>query len=143
VLVADKVDLAVLFIGINDIWFGKAPPEEFEKSLRAMVAAAKADGDIDAAERGRIAGRVREAGAGGEALEFLMAELQQPLDLPALAAQVRGPEEAVEVYAASLLAIEVDSDAERAYLARLAQSTGLDAGTVGQIHTALGVPAPA
>jgi len=111
--------------------------------IRAMVAAAKADGDIDAAERARIPGRVREAGAGGEALEFLMAELQQPLDLPALAAQVRGPEEAVEVYAASLLAIEVDSDAERAYLARLAQATGLDAGTVGQIHTALGVPAPA
>jgi lysophospholipase L1-like esterase len=42
VLVADKVDLAVVFIGINDIWFGKGPAEDYEKSLREIVALAKA-----------------------------------------------------------------------------------------------------
>jgi uncharacterized membrane protein YebE (DUF533 family) len=108
--------------------------------IRAMVSAAKADGEIDAAERGRIAGRVREAGSGAEALEFLMAEMARPLDLASLVGQVRGPEEAVEVYAASLLAIEVDTAAERDYLARLARSLGLDAGVVGEVHRALGVP---
>jgi uncharacterized membrane protein YebE (DUF533 family) len=108
--------------------------------IRAMVSAAKADGEIDAAERGRIAGRVRESGAGAEALEFLMAEMAQPQDLASLVGQVRGPEEAVEVYAASLLAIEVDTAAEREYLARLARSLGLDAGVIGEVHRALGVP---
>lgn len=107
--------------------------------IRAMVSAAKADGEIDAAERGRIAGRVKESGAGAEALEFLMAEMARPLDVPALVAQVRGPEEAVEVYAASLLAIEVDTDAERQYLNQLGRSLGLDLATLGEIHRALGV----
>jgi uncharacterized membrane protein YebE (DUF533 family) len=108
--------------------------------IRAMVSAAKADGQIDAAERGRIAGQVKESGAGAEALEFLMAEMQRPQDLAGLVAQVRGPEEAVEVYAASLLAVEVDTAAERDYLARLARSLGLDAGVVGEVHRTLGVP---
>jgi len=108
--------------------------------IRAMVCAAKADGQIDAAERGRIAGQVRESGAGAEALEFLIAEMQKPQDVAGLVAQVRGPEEAVEVYAASLLAIEVDTAAEREYLARLARSLGLDAGVVGEVHRTLGVP---
>ena len=108
--------------------------------IRAMVSAAKADGQIDAAERGRIAGQVKESGAGAEALDFLMVEMQRPQDLAGLVAQVRGPEEAVEVYAASLLAIEVDTAAERDYLARLAGSLGLDAGVVGEVHRTLGVP---
>jgi uncharacterized membrane protein YebE (DUF533 family) len=108
--------------------------------IRAMVSAAKADGEIDAAERGRIAGQVEQSGAGGEALEFLMAEMARPQDLAGLVAQVRGPEEAVEVYAASLLAIQVDTAAEREYLARLARALGLDAGVVGEVHRTLGVP---
>lgn len=108
--------------------------------IRAMVSAAKADGEIDPAERGRIAGQVKESGAGAEALEFLMAEMQRPQDVVGLVAQVRGPEEAVAVYAASLLAIEVDTAAERDYLARLSRSLGLDADAVGEVHRTLGVP---
>ncbi|MCY2931476.1 MAG: GDSL-type esterase/lipase family protein [Planctomycetota bacterium] len=42
-LVADKIDLAVVFIGINDVWWGKGTPETFEKGLRDFVAAAKAN----------------------------------------------------------------------------------------------------
>ena len=108
--------------------------------IRAMVDAAKADGEIDAAERGRIVGRLRETGAGSDALDFLMTEMQRPLDVHALVAMVQGREEAVQVYAASLLAIEVDTEAERAYLARLAQALGLDAGVVAEVHSALGAP---
>jgi uncharacterized membrane protein YebE (DUF533 family) len=108
--------------------------------IRAMVSAAKADGEIDPAERGRIAGQVKESGAGAEALEFLMAEMQRPQDVVGLVAQVRGPEEAVAVYAASLLAIEVDTAAERDYLARLSRSLGLDADAVGEVHRTLGAP---
>ncbi len=108
--------------------------------IRAMVDAAKADGEIDATERGRIVGRLRETGAGSDALDFLMTEMQRPLDVDALVAMVQSREEAVQVYAASLLAIEVDTEAERAYLARLAQALGLDAGVVAEVHSALGAP---
>jgi uncharacterized membrane protein YebE (DUF533 family) len=43
------------------------------------------------------------------------------------------------VYAASLLAIEVDTQAERDYLQRLADGLGLDSGVVQRLHTTLGV----
>jgi uncharacterized membrane protein YebE (DUF533 family) len=108
--------------------------------IEAMVSAAKADGQIDGGERNRIAGRVKESGAGAEALEFLMEEMQRPLDLDGLIAKVTGPEEAIEVYGASLLAIEVDTAAEADYLRRLASGLGLDANAVRHIHEALGVP---
>ncbi|MCU0971749.1 MAG: tellurite resistance TerB family protein [Gammaproteobacteria bacterium] len=108
-----------------------------------MVSAAKADGQIDSSERNRIAGRVKESGAGAEALEFLMEEMQRPLDLDGLAAKVTGPEEAIEVYGASLLAIELDTDAEVQYLRRLASGLGLESNVVGQIHQALGAPVAA
>jgi uncharacterized membrane protein YebE (DUF533 family) len=111
--------------------------------IRAMVDAAKADGEIDAAERGRIVGRLRETGAGSDALDFLMTEMQRPLDVDALVAMVQGREEAVQVYAASLLAIEVDTEAERAYLTRLSRSLGLDSQVVAQVHSALGAPVKA
>jgi uncharacterized membrane protein YebE (DUF533 family) len=108
--------------------------------VEAMVSAAKADGRIDSGERNRIAGRVKESGAGAEALGFLMEEMQRPLDLGGLVAKVSGPEEAVEVYGASLLAIEVDTPAEVDYLRQLADGLGLDQNVVSQVHQALGAP---
>ena len=111
--------------------------------VEAMVSAAKADGQIDSGERNRIAGRVKESGAGGDALEFLMEEMQRPLDLEGLVAKARGPEEAIQIYGASLLAIEVDTAAEVEYLRRLAGSLGLDDDAVRHIHEALGVPVAA
>jgi uncharacterized membrane protein YebE (DUF533 family) len=55
---------------------------------------------------------------------------------------VNGPGQAAEVYAASLLAIEVDSPAERAYLGLLAARLGLADELVASLHGAAGVPAP-
>jgi uncharacterized membrane protein YebE (DUF533 family) len=46
---------------------------------------------------------------------------------------------AVEVYAASVLAIEVDTPAEREYLRRLAQGLGLEDRTVQRLYATLGV----
>ncbi len=58
----------------------------------------------------------------------------------ALLAEVDGPQTAVEVYGASLLAIEVDTPAERDYLRRLAQALQLDPATVQRLHASLGAP---
>jgi uncharacterized membrane protein YebE (DUF533 family) len=109
--------------------------------LRAMIDAAKADGQIDGNEMQRIMGKLDEGGASAEEKDLLLTEMRKPLDPEGLAAQARTPEQAAQVYAASLLAIEVDTDAERTYLRRLAGALRLDAGTVQQLHAGLGAPA--
>jgi uncharacterized membrane protein YebE (DUF533 family) len=108
--------------------------------LRGMISAAKADGDIDQQEMQRIVGRLKDAGMDAEAQAWVLGELSRPLDLDALVADIPNPELAAEVYAASLLAVEVDTPAERDYLARLAQRTGLQPAVVRQIHQSMGVP---
>jgi uncharacterized membrane protein YebE (DUF533 family) len=107
--------------------------------LKAMINAAKADGQIDVAEQQRIMGKLEEVGVDAEALEWVRAEMRQPLDLAGLLREVSTPQVAAEVYAASLLAIEVDTPAERRYLHQLAQGLGLDEGAVQRLHLTLGV----
>jgi uncharacterized membrane protein YebE (DUF533 family) len=109
--------------------------------LRGMINAAKADGQISPAEMQRIVGKLQEAGADAEMQQWVMARMAEPLDLPSFIAEIPSPEVAAEVYAASLLAIEVDTDAERAYLEQLAQGAGVHPLVVDQIHQSLGVPA--
>ena len=101
----------------------QAPQGEAEFALviaRAMIAAARADGHIDEAERGRIAGKLRLSGIGGEAEAFLISELEKPVDLDGLVAAARTDAQKVELYTASRLAIEPTTRAERGYLDLLA-----------------------
>jgi uncharacterized membrane protein YebE (DUF533 family) len=110
-------------------------------AVKAMISAAKADGEIDGDEISRILGKLKEDGESDEAQAFVIAEMQKPLDLDALVREVPSREVAVEVYAASLLAINVDTDAERDYLERLAARLDLGDETVAKIHATLGVTA--
>ncbi len=89
------------------------------KLLQAMIAAAKADGHIDAEEQKRIFARLDEAGLNAEEKGFLMDELRKPLDIDAIVSLADSPEQAVEIYAASCMAIDPDDPAEQAYLAML------------------------
>lgn len=109
--------------------------------LRAMISAAKADGNIDQAEMQKIIGKIGEDGVTDEEKAFVMSELSAQTDVAALAAEATSPALAAEVYAASLLAISVDTDAEREYLRALAQALRLDAATVDQLHQITGAPA--
>ena len=99
-----------------------------------MISAAKADGQIDSDEQRRIFERLGDADLDAEARAFLFDELGKPLDLEALVQGVDRPEVAAEVYAASLLAIEVDSPAERGYLQMLSGRLGLEDGLARQIE---------
>lgn len=101
----------------------QAPQGEDQFALalvRAMIAAARADGHIDDAERGKIADRLRQAGVDDEAEAFLMQELQAPVDLDALVANAVTDAQKVELYTASRLTIEPETRAERGYLDMLA-----------------------
>lgn len=42
VIAADKADVAVVYIGVNDVWWRKTSEADFEKALRDLVASAKA-----------------------------------------------------------------------------------------------------
>ncbi|WP_265456709.1 tellurite resistance TerB family protein [Aeromonas salmonicida] len=93
--------------------------------VRAMVAAARADGHIDSAEREKIQQYLTEQGQSDTA-RWIDTELARPLDPHALAREVTDMELATEVYLASLLAIETDHFMERGYLDELARALKLD-----------------
>ncbi len=115
-------------------------PEAERLMVRAMISAAKADGQIDQAEMQKIIGKVSDEGVTADEKSFVMSELAAPLDISGLAASVSGPAQAAEVYAASLLAIDIDTDAERQYLRDLATALKLDPATVAQLHQMTGAP---
>lgn len=96
--------------------------------LRAMIAAAKADGAIDAAEQQRIFAKLDDHDLDQEAKAFVIDELRRPLDIDAVVAGATSPELALEIYTASRLAIDPDHPAEKAYLDMLAARLRLDPG---------------
>jgi uncharacterized membrane protein YebE (DUF533 family) len=57
-----------------------------------------------------------------------------------IVAQVKTDEVAREVYAVSLIAIEVDTEAENDYLNQLAANLGLDSAAINAIHRHYGIP---
>lgn len=125
--------------GANDPTEAAALELTSELVLEAMLNAAKADGVVTPDELQRIGGQLGETGANPALQQWLQQQLAAPLDVQAFAAKVPCPEVAAQVYAASLLAIEIDSDAEREYLHDLAQATGLHPLVVAQLHQNLGV----
>ncbi|GHC13722.1 uncharacterized membrane protein YebE (DUF533 family) [Gemmobacter caeni] len=116
---------------------GPMAEENARLMIRAMIQAAKSDGEIDPAERAAILSHLSDAS--DEEIAFVQAQLDAPVDYAGLAADV-GEAARSQVYAAALMAITVDTDAERTYLRGLATALGLDAATVTAIHTGAGKP---
>lgn len=108
--------------------------------LRAMINAAKADGQLDQSEMDKLMGKVGEDGITEEERQFIRDELNQPLDLTKLTSSVPNEVVATQVYAASLFAIDVDTQAEKNYLRHLAQTLHLDSDTVTKLHEMTGSP---
>jgi uncharacterized membrane protein YebE (DUF533 family) len=111
-----------------------------ELCLHAMVEAAKSDGQISPAEMQRIVGKLKEYGATPEEQTCLMDLLGKPLDIDGLVKEIPNREIGAQVYAAALMAISVDTEAERDFLAKLAQGAGLDADVVRRLHDMVGAP---
>jgi uncharacterized membrane protein YebE (DUF533 family) len=102
--------------------------------LKAMISAAKADGSIDQSEMEKIIGKLDGGSVTAEEKQFVMDEMRAPVDVNALASEVELPSQAAEIYAASLLAIKIDTEQERRYLADLARALRLDQETVDRLH---------
>ena len=101
-----------------------------------MTNAAKADGTVDQSEIDAIIDRAGDLD--NEEEELLRRELDAPLDLDEFIKSVPKGMEA-DVYAASMLPIEVDTVAEAEYLRNLASGLGLSDDQVADIQDALGV----
>jgi uncharacterized membrane protein YebE (DUF533 family) len=104
--------------------------------IRAMIAAAAADGHIDAEERSTILGGLKEAGLDQEAHQWLAEEMAKPASIDALAEAAASPELAAQIYTAARIAINPDNPAEKDFLAGLSGSLGLDTELVANIDAA-------
>ncbi len=112
--------------------------EDAHTLVKAMINAAKADGAIDQNELQRIIGKFEEDGLTQDEKDFFMTESARPLDLQGVIASAGGrPEMAAQIYAASLLAIEVDTPEEKEYMENLADGLKLSQSTVDFIEMTL------
>ncbi len=108
--------------------------------LKAMINASKADGQIDQDEVQRIIGNLGNAGIDQKTRDFVLAEMKKPMDTEELVAAAKGnPQLGAQLYAASLLAIEVDTPGERAYLENFAKSIGLVPQAVTNLENTMGL----
>ena len=102
--------------------------------IRAMIAAATADGHMDGDEQSRIFAEAERLELGASDKALLFDELRNPAGLDDLVSQIDRPELAVEVYAASVLAIDETLPAGRAYLELLAERLNLPEELVRSVH---------
>jgi len=96
--------------------------------LKALVAAAKADGHVDERERQLIDGELNKLNGDPALRQWLQAELNKPLDPAEVARAATTPEIAAEMYIASLVLVDEEHFMERAYLEELAKQLKLDPG---------------
>lgn len=102
--------------------------------LRAMIAAAASDGHMDNDEQNRVFEEAGKLNLSQQEKARLFDELRNPLGLQQIVAEVNNPETAVEVYAASLIAIDEHRPEGQAYLRSLALALELPAELVESVH---------
>lgn len=94
--------------------------------LRAMVAAAYADGEMDAAEKANIVGQLHALGLSEDQQAFIDGLLNNPVNVETLTSQISSPETQAQVYLAARQAINVDTQEEIDFLDELASGFGFD-----------------
>jgi uncharacterized membrane protein YebE (DUF533 family) len=115
---------------------GAVTHENAELLIRAMIAAAAADGRIDDKEQQKILAGLKQAGLDGGAQEFLTRELNNPATPDQLANAVSSPEEGVQVFTAARIAVDPDTEEDHAFLVALASRLGIDENLAAHIDEA-------
>ena len=94
--------------------------------LKALVAAAKADGQVDEQELSIIRTKMAELHLDQDVNDMLMNELVQPLGAKEVAALAKGDKQAaLELYLVSALLLDKNHEAERVYLSDLQAALAL------------------
>ena len=105
--------------------------------LAAMIQAAKSDGTFDEGERAKLLDKLGDVDA--QEAAFVKQQMAAPVDIEALVSQTpngMGP----QIYAMSVLGIDLDTQDEAQYLHQLATAFGMQPADVNNIHEQLGVP---
>ncbi len=116
---------------------GSSDSSESMLLLRVAIAAAKADGVLDATERAHVTTQLDAAGLGENERDFVLNELQNPISIDEIGRAVRDPMLAAQVYAAAFATIGVAEAMERDWLNRLAARLRLEAPAVAAIEARL------
>jgi uncharacterized membrane protein YebE (DUF533 family) len=106
--------------------------------LTAMIAAAKADGEVDQEESSRIFGEMEQVGLTAEEKSYVLSELSKPLDVEDVAKLATSREIAAQLYTASAIVVDAANDRERDYLNKLAQRMNLDQAFVDELNKQIG-----
>ena len=93
--------------------------------LKAMIAAAKADGHMDDRERGLVEAELKRLDADPAARRWVEDELRRPVEPAEVARSASSPEMGAEIYLASVLVADETTTMERAYLDELARQLKL------------------
>ncbi|MHC8322078.1 tellurite resistance TerB family protein [Pseudomonas sp. GB2N2] len=116
----------------------RIPPAQVEQHsqaiLKALVAAAKADGHVDERERTLIEGEFTKLDSDRELQHWLHAELNKPLDPTDVARAASTPEMAAEMYIASVMLVDEENFMEKSYLDELARQLKLDPGLKAELE---------
>ncbi len=102
--------------------------------LAAMISAAKADGHIGQEEQQLLDAEITKLASQPADQQWFEAELAKPADPAVTAALASTPEQAAEVYLASLLVIDEQSYMERAYLDELARRLPIPEGLKNELE---------
>lgn len=94
--------------------------------LRALIAAAKADGRIDKQEEQLIYAEIKRHTGDPQLQQWVDEEVSKPLDAAEVAQSAEDPAMAAEMYLASVMLVNDQHDAERAYLDELASALQID-----------------
>ncbi|MBI6942767.1 tellurite resistance TerB family protein [Pseudomonas putida] len=94
--------------------------------LRALIAAAKADGRIDKQEELLIYAEIKRQTSDPQLQQWLDEEVSKPLNAAEVAQSAQDPAMAAEMYLASVMLVDDQQAAERAYLDELAVALQID-----------------
>ena len=119
---------------VNQLFDDNAANERSIILVKAMIAAAKADGHIDSDEKQRINEQIHKMKLDDSTFAFLKDEIAKPLDVLEIAALADTPETAAEIYLASILIINIDDAREREYLNELAKELDLPEGLASHLE---------
>ena len=103
--------------------------------LKAMISAAKSDGQIDEREQGVVRGELERIGADSATRAWVEAELAKPVSAADIAAAATTPQMAAEVYLASVVVVDEATMMERAYLDELAHALKLPPALKAELET--------
>lgn len=96
--------------------------------IMTMIAASRADGNIDEVEHKKLNDSIRKLDLGSEDKAAVFDLMSRPISIEEIANSVQSDEHKAEVYLAAYLAIEVDNQAERTFLNNLGIALDLPRG---------------